>query len=203
MNLVLLRYSTPRDFLRSIHGLSERRCIVQQTRVRYCAGDEVLLDIRFPGLRRGSVVQATVVSAGAFEAVFEPSEDGATTFAYVCSVALGGAPKPARAHRRYPAAIPVDCRSSADGMRTAARTEDISASGAFIASPDAVLPEVGSRVRLAFGPMANGRRYLAYAEVAWVREGRGFGVKFVANSNIELRVALRRATEKGHLSLAA
>jgi len=203
MNLVLLRYPSPGDFLRAVHGLSERCSIHHLTRARYQAGDCVVLDIRFPGLRRGSLMRALVVSANDNEAVFEPSDDDAATFAYVRRVADGEAAKPGRSHRRYPASIPVDCRASADGLRTKAETVDISATGAFIAVAEGALPAVGSRVRLAFGPMIDGRRYLAYGDVAWVQEGRGFGVKFVANSNTELRVALRRATETGHLSLVA
>jgi hypothetical protein len=194
MDLVPLRYGTRKEFLRATKTTTR---ILHRTRARLGPGEQVVLDIRFPGLSVPVLVRAVVAAAGTGTAViFRPLECDLETWDHLRDVAAGRSTI-TRHHVRYPADVAIECRSH-DGRRIRARARDLSIRGLAVDSH--LAPEPGSRLRVAIGPLSDGSLHLAYGQVAWVRRA-SFGVRFQGPTSPALRVALRRASETGHLEL--
>ncbi|MBT8494435.1 MAG: PilZ domain-containing protein [Deltaproteobacteria bacterium] len=196
MDLVPLRFATGKDFLRANKTTTR---ILHRTRASFPRGEEVVLDIAFPGLDVPILVRAVVAAAGTSTAViFRPLECEKDTWRHLRRVAAGTGSM-SRSHVRYPAEVAVDCRSR-DGRRIRARCRDLSVGGVSVDS--SACPDVGTRIRVAIGPLADGSVFLAYGLVAWVGDS-SFGVRFLGPTSAALRVALRRASETGRLGVLA
>lgn len=208
MRLVTLAYATAEEFLGSYHD-SDGGTVSVQTRTDGTIGEELLVEISFPGLPNRALVRATVTSI-TFEHglrfVIDPAD--ATTRDFLLAIASGTNVVVAahRDHLRFPSALrarwaPTDGGTPADSTIV----EDLSAGGAFVqaAHPPAVGAQVQLTIEVPGGPALD-----TSGTVAWVRHGKapGFGVDFdalVGDSGRRLRALLRRASESAEVALEA
>lgn len=209
MRLVTLAYATADEFLGSYHD-SDGGTVSVQTRTDGTIGEQLLVEISFPGLPNRALVRATVTSI-TFEHglrfVIDPAD--ATTRDFLLAIARGdnivvGA---YRDHLRFPSSLRAHW-SLTDGSARGDDTmivEDLSAGGAFVQA--AHPPAVGASVHLTI-EVPGGPALETSGHVAWVRHGKapGFGVDFdalVGDSGRRLRALLRRASETAEVALKA
>ncbi len=212
MRVVTIAFRSGEHFLAHTSDAYAHGALFCRTRAQLQPGEEVLVDISFPGLPNRALLRGTAVSveeaAGAWVALDE-SDASTAQFAIRCARGEVAADETMeRHHRRFPADLPVDCRvdepDEVQPERMVSRTHDLGAGGAFIVSSSP--PPVGTRVTLTIGPDSiTGQRFSIDGRVAWIRRGndaRGFGVKFDAKGDHDmarLRFLLRRAAETGRL----
>jgi Tfp pilus assembly protein PilZ len=204
MRLVTLAYETKQEFLTSYHP-ADGGTLSTRTRTDGTIGEDVLIEISFPGLPNRVLVRAQVMGI-AFEHglrfAFAPAD--ATTRDFLLQVANGEVSLEVvhRDHARFPAALHASWAVSG-GVASPTLVEDLSAGGAFVRA-DAP-PAVASEVELSI-TAPGGETLVARGTVAWLRQGKnpGFGVEFgelAAETGRKLRAMLRHASESAQVSL--
>lgn len=204
MRLVTLAFATKEEFLAAYHP-ADGGSLSTKTRTDAQIGEEVLIEISFPGLPNRALVRAQVMGISfeqglrfAFATADESTRD------FLLAVARGEA-KVETAHRdhaRFPAALKAtwSVRGSVPQSTT---IEDVSAGGAFLRSdqPPAVATEVELTITAPGGVPLD-----ATGTVAWIRQGKdpGFGVEFhdmAGETGRKLRQLLRQASESAEVAL--
>lgn len=204
MRLVTLAYASKEEFLAAYHP-ADGGTLSTRTRTDGAIGEDVLIEISFPGLPNRALVRAQVMGI-AFEHglrfAFDPAD--ATTRDFLLQVARGEVTvEPIhRDHARFPAALHAAWSIGA-GLAHATMVEDVSAGGAFVRADDP--PPVGTVVELTI-TAPGGDSLIATASVAWLRHGKnpGFGVEFgelAGETGRKLRAMLRHASETAQVSL--
>lgn len=204
MRLVTLAYETKEEFLSSYHP-ADGGTLSTRTRTDGNIGEDVLIEISFPGLPNRALVRAQVMGI-AFEHglrfAFAPAD--VTTRDFLLQVANGEVSvEPVhRDHTRFPSALHATW-ALPGGVASPTLVEDLSAGGAFVRaeSPPAVATEVELSITA-----PGGETLVAHGSVAWLRQGKnpGFGVEFselTAETGRKLRAMLRHASESAQVSL--
>jgi Tfp pilus assembly protein PilZ len=204
MRLVTLAYASKDEFLTAFHP-ADGGTLSTRTRTDGTIGEDVLIEIFFPGLPNRALVRAQVMGI-AFEhgLRFAFNAADATTRDFLLQVARGEvtvAPVH-RDHARFPSALHASW-SIGGGLSHATMIEDLSAGGAFVRADDP--PAVASEVELSI-TAPGGEILMMRATVAWLRTGKmpGFGVEFgelAAETGRRLRAMLRHASETAQVSL--
>lgn len=178
-----------------------------RTKVSVDEGEQVIVDISIPKLRRPARLSGTVVSATAdmgFWIYFDSRSRASAEYLASLSDSTFG-DQLSRAHSRYPASWAVRFRVDEKGQQSnsrATKIADLSRGGAFVVDDN--VPLVGTRVSLELGSQSTPFR--VNGRVAWignVGDSKGFGVRFDRQGaqSVALGSMLRRASEKGQLSL--
>lgn len=204
MRLVTLAYVTKEEFLASYHP-ADGGTLSTRTRTDGTIGEDVLIEISFPGLPNKALVRAQVMGI-AFEHglrfAFDPADS--TTRDFLLQVANGEVTVEAthRANARFPSALHATWASTG-GTPCATMVEDLSAGGAFVRATEP--PAVATEVELAI-VAPGGETLTATGTVAWLRQGTnpGFGVEFAElgpETGRKLRAMLRHASESANVAL--
>jgi Tfp pilus assembly protein PilZ len=215
MRLLTAAFVSPDEFLTHYRDQDKSGAVFYRSRTELAAGDDVLVEISFPGLPNRALVRGKVVKAtpgkGAWVRI---KKADAPTLEFLLQLARGDVtltPTVNRSFARFPAELPVDCRievgedddDETSTERLVSRTLDLGAGGAFVRS--LAPPPVGARVVLSIGPTSDQSFEAIQLEghVAWIRDGdqKGFGVRFQEGSKT-LRTALRKASETGRIPFA-
>jgi len=192
--------------------------VFYRSRTELDRGEEVLMEISFPGLPNRALVRGHVakVTPGRGAWLRFHAHD-LSTRDFLVQIARGElqvTPTVNRSFERFPAELPVDCHvelapAGAPAERIVSRTVDLGAGGAFIRS--LAPPPIGTLVRVSIGPGAGASFATVTLEghVAWTRhdaDGKGFGVRFHDKRHSDaraLRTMLRRASESGRVAFAS
>ncbi len=204
MRLVTLAFATKEEFLAAYHP-SDGGSLSTRTRTDASIGEEVLIEISFPGLPNRALVRAVVMGI-AFEHglrfAFSPAD--VTTRDFLLAVARGEATVQTthRDHTRFPAHLKATWNVSGAVPR-ATTLEDVSAGGAFVRADDP--PAVATEIELSI-TAPGGEALAATGTVAWLRQGKdpGFGVEFhdmAGEPGRKLRALLRHASESAEVAL--
>ena len=208
MRLLTLAYATADEFLASYHD-SDGGTVSVQTRTDGTIGEQLLVEVSFPGLPNRALLRATVTSITFEHGLrFAVDEADATTRDFLLSIARGdnivvGAQ---RDHARFPSVLRAHWTSGgAAGGGDTTIVEDLSAGGAFVQALHP--PEVGAPIELTI-EVPSGPALATSGHVAWVRHGKapGFGIDFDAlsgDSGRRLRTLLRHASETAEVKLGA
>ena len=204
MRLVTLAYETKEDFLSSYHP-ADGGTLSTRTRTDGTIGEDVLIEISFPGLPNRVLVRAQVMGI-AFEHglrfAFAPAD--VTTRDFLLQIAQGqvSVEPTHRDHARFPAALHASW-ALPGASASPTMVEDLSAGGAFVRAeaPPAVATEVELMITT-----PGGETLAVRGTVAWLRQGKdpGFGVEFgelPADTGRKLRAMLRHASESAQVSL--
>lgn len=207
MRLVTLAFASAEEFLAAYHP-ADGGSLSTRTRTDGTIGEQVLLEVSFPGLPNRALLRADV-SGIAFEHGLRFSIDAAdhTTRDFLLGIAHGEIQidkTTSRGHTRFPAALKAVWRKrEADGVETL--VEDLSAGGAFLRgeAPPAIGEEIAVEITT-----PDGGTLPFVAHVAWVRTGThpGFGVDFVpltGDPGRRLRALLRHASETASVDLGS
>ncbi len=215
MRLLTAAFVSPAEFLTHYRDQDHGGAVFYRSRTELDAGDEVLIEVSFPGLPNRALLRGKVVKATPGKGAWVRIEKADTsTLEFLLQLARGEVsftPTVNRSFDRFPAELPVDCRiqlsAGENEERIVSRTLDLGAGGAFVRA--LTPPPVGAHVILSIGPAANQSFDAIQLEghVAWIRndEQTGFGVRFHDKSNIDarlLRTALRKASETGRSPFA-
>jgi Tfp pilus assembly protein PilZ len=209
MRLLTLTFRSAEKFLRHYSDQYEAGALFYRTKSEVEAGEEVLLEIAFPGLPNRSLVRGVVLG---------PKEDGiwiafhrndVSTRDFLLKIARGEieiTDRSARAHDRFPTDVPVSYKELAkSGEMRHARAVDLAAASAFVRTEEP--PEAGTKLELVLGPLGDeAETFTVHGEVTKLRnddEYRGFAVHFDAQAadGPRLRRLLRTASETGRVSL--
>ncbi len=204
MRLVTLAFATKEEFLAAYHP-ADGGSLSTRTRTDATVGEQVLIEISFPGLPNRALVRAEVMGI-AFEHGlrfgFAPAD--VTTRDFLLGVARGEVTVEAthRDHARFPAALQATW-AIRGGVARPTMLEDVSAGGAFVRAEDP--PNVATEVELAI-TTPGGANLSATGTVAWLRQGKnpGFGVEFhdmAGETGRNLRAMLRHASESANVEL--
>lgn len=204
MRLVTLAYESQEEFLASYHP-ADGGSLSTRTRTDGTIGEEVLIEISFPGLPNRALVRAQVMGI-AFEHglrfAFSPAD--VTTRDFLLAVARGEVSVEAahRGHARFPSALHATW-SRGGGTAHPTMVEDLSAGGAFVRATEP--PPVATEVELSI-TSPGGDTLVAVGTVAWLRQGKdpGFGVEFAelaGETGRKLRLMLRQASESANVTL--
>jgi Tfp pilus assembly protein PilZ len=204
MRLVTLAFATKEEFLESYHP-ADGGSLSTRTRTDGTIGDDVLIEISFPGLPNRALVRAQVMGI-AFEHglrfAFAPID--ATTRDFLLAVARGEITIEVahRGHARFPSTLQATW-SLRGGVARPTVIEDLSAGGAFVRAEDP--PNVATEVELAISA-PGGDTLVATGTIAWLRQGKdpGFGVEFhdlAGETGRKLRAMLRHASESANVTL--
>jgi Tfp pilus assembly protein PilZ len=205
MRLVTLAFATKEEFLAAYHP-ADGGSLSTRTRTDATIGEEVLIEISFPGLPNRALVRAQVMGI-AFEhgLRFAFSAADETTRDFLLAVARGEATVETTTHRdhaRFPASLKAAWKV-AGGAATSTSLEDVSAGGCFVRAETA--PAVATEVELTI-TAPGGDPLSAMGTVAWIRQGKdpGFGVEFhdlTGETGRKLRALLRHASESAQVAL--
>jgi Tfp pilus assembly protein PilZ len=208
MRLLTLTFRSADRFLSHYSDQYEVGAVFYRTKSGVEAGEEVLLEIAFPGLPNRALVRGVVLG---------PKEDGiwiafhrndVSTRDFLLKIANGEieiTDRSSRAHSRYPADVPVSYKElSGGGEMRHARAIDLAAASAFVRTEEP--PEPGTRLELVLGPLGDeAETFTVQGEVTTLRsdDDPGFAVRFDAQSadGPRLRRMLRTARETGRVSL--
>lgn len=204
MRLVTLAFATKEEFLSAYHP-ADGGSLSTRTRTDATIGEEVLIEISFPGLPNRALVRAQVMGISfeqglrfAFAAADETTRD------FLLAVARGEKTVEAapRDHARFPASLKTTWNAKG-GTAVSSTLEDVSAGGAFVRANDP--PAVATEVFLTI-TAPGGDPLEATGTVAWIRQGKdpGFGVEFddmAGETGRKLRSLLRHASEAAEVAL--
>ena len=207
MRLLTLTFRSADKFLRHYSDQYEVGALFYRTKSDVEAGEEVLLEISFPGLPNRALVRGVVLG---------PKEDGiwiafhrndVSTRDFLLKIARGEVEitdRSHRAHDRFPADVPVSYKELAsNGEMRHARAIDLAAASAFVRTEEP--PEEGTDLELALGPLGDeAETFTVHGAVTKVRsdDDPGFAVRFDAQAadGPRLRRMLRTASETGRVS---
>jgi Tfp pilus assembly protein PilZ len=208
MRLLTLTFQSAEKFLRHYSDQYEVGAVFYRTKSEVESGEEVLLEIAFPGLPNKALVRGVVLG---------PKEDGIwiafhrndiSTRDFLLKIARGELEitnRSPRAHDRFPADVPVSYKAlSGPGEMRHARAIDLAAASAFVRTDEP--PEMGTRLELVLGPLGDeAETFTVQGEVTKLRndDDPGFAVHFDAQAadGPRLRRLLRTASETGRVSL--
>ncbi|HUQ01076.1 MAG TPA: PilZ domain-containing protein [Kofleriaceae bacterium] len=204
MRLVTLAFATKEEFLAAYHP-ADGGSLSTRTRTDASIGEEVLIEISFPGIPNRALVRAQVMGI-AFEHglrfAFAVADE--TTRDFLLAVARGETTIETthRHDARFPASLKATWKV-AGGAATSTTIEDVSAGGAFVRAETA--PSVATEVELTI-TAPGGDALSAIGSVAWIRQGKdpGFGVEFhdlTGETGRKLRALLRHASETASVAL--
>jgi Tfp pilus assembly protein PilZ len=204
MRLVTLAFATKEEFLAAYHP-ADGGSLSTRTRTDASIGEEVLIEISFPGIPNRALVRAQVMGI-AFEHglrfAFSPADE--TTRDFLLAVARGETTieTTPRDHARFPAHLKASWNVRGEPARSTT-LEDVSAGGAFVCGDGA--PAVATEVELTI-TAPGGDPLVATGTVAWIRQGKnpGFGVEFhdmAGETGRKLRHLLRQASESAQVAL--
>jgi Tfp pilus assembly protein PilZ len=204
MRLVTLAFATKDEFLASYHS-ADGGSLSMRTRTDAGIGEEVLIEISFPGLPNRALVRATVMGISFEQGLrfaFSPAD--VTTRDFLLAVARGETKIETthRDHARFPAKLYATWAPK-DGSHRPTTIEDVSAGGAFVCALDP--PAVATEVELVI-TAPGGETLSATGTIAWIRNGKdsGFGVEFhdmAGETGRKLRALLRHASESAEVEL--
>lgn len=205
MRIVTATFPDPAKFLESYSAAHEGGAIFYRTRMDLRLGEDVLVELSFPGMPNRALLRATIA---AFDAVGQGawirfSRDDESTRDFVLALAHGEVQvttKVSRRHARFPVELPCDWKVDGSPDRVLSYTEDLGAGGAFVRT--LTPPPVGTQVRLLLGELR------IRGHVAWIRadeQASGMGVRFLEPTETDtrrLREMLRHVSERGKVTLA-
>lgn len=208
MRLLTIAYVSSAEFLSHYSDSHDTGALFFRTRTDLENGEEVLMEISFPGLPNRALVRGKVAGRKAGKGLwlaFDPAD--ISTRDFLLQLARGEiavTKQHLRSHNRFPADLPVEVEVEQNGTQES-RAADLSASGAFIQSDEP--PAVGTAVRLVIGSGENDGAFSIDGEVAWIGgedEAQGYGVKFArgGDDGRRLRALLRRASERARVDFA-
>jgi Tfp pilus assembly protein PilZ len=213
MRLLTVAFMSSAEFLSHVSDRHPDGALYCRTRAELPEGENVLMEISFPGLPNRALLRGRVLEAGDGKGAwlaFDPAD--ASTRAFLLRLARGEievTEKIERSYDRFPAEVPVDCRVDTDptnGEHVVSRTLDLGAGGVFVRSD--VSPPIGTRVQLVIGPLGDdpSETFTVEGEVARVHgtdDAAGFAVRFdnKTGDTSRLRNLLRRASESGRVRL--
>lgn len=210
MRLVTVAFVSGEEFLAHYSDAYPHGAVFCRTRAKLSLREQVLVEISFPQLPNRALLRGSAVSLRESHGAwirFEEHDRATAEFVVRCARGQLLPETIERSHRRFPAALPVNCRideADAHSENLVSQTHDLGAGGTFIHSRQP--PPVGTRVSLTIGPdEATGERFTIDGRVAWIRRDQaahGFGVRFDLKGDHDtsrLRVILRRAAETGRL----
>lgn len=206
MRIVTAAFHSPDEFLRHYATHYPEGAIFYRTRMGFRLGEQVLVELSFPGLPNRALLRGQIAAfdergAGAWVR-FAPEDDSTRDF--VLSIARGETivrKTVRRHHLRFPVNLPVAWHVSGSQDQFVSSTCDLGAGGLFVRT--LVAPDVGTKVSLKIGPTPAGDLEVE-GEVSWVRSGEdaGMGVRFATpqdESTRRLRSLLRQLSERGKL----
>jgi uncharacterized protein (TIGR02266 family) len=204
MRLVTLAFPSAAAFLTSI----DDGVITAATRTDAVLGEQLLVEISFPGLPNRALVRATVDGLLIDEEGLRVrvSEEDSSTKDFMLRIARGELKMSAhREHKRFPASLAVGYTRDGGAEEHKGIVDDLGAGGTFVVTETP--PPVGTRVKLTI-EVPESRPVTADGVVAWVKTGpgadAGFGVDFDAlegDDGRRLRALLRKASETGEVVL--
>ena len=206
MKLLTISFSTAREFMTAVEGIS----LFNKTRTELTFGEEVVMEVRFPGLVESVVARGLVTRVSADGALIRFEDEASIDFLKgVASGLVSEAEQRTRSFPRFPVDLQASCRVEHHGStdELEALTIDVGAGGAFLRAERS--PKVGSRIRVVLGPTADrGEQLVMFGKVAWtgkVGDEHGFGVRFrrSAGDGTRLRQLLRHSRETGEIQFAA
>jgi Tfp pilus assembly protein PilZ len=209
MRLVTCVFASAGEFLDSYSVQSAEGILYCRTRSALQVGEQVVVEVSFPGLPNRSLMRGSVArllpGRGAWISL-HPGD--ARTRDFLLGLARGElsvSDQIERGHRRLPIALPVTCHidevDEPPCERMLGVTHDVGGGGAWVES--ATAPAVGTRVSIVLGSDELGGRLRLDGQVAWLRRdtrAHGFGVRFDTKGSRDarrLRAMLRRACESG------
>ena len=200
MKILFATFKSPKDFLSRLRlGKDDDGGVLTvETKARYDDGEEIILEIGYPGLPNRILSRAVAVTPkkpadGEQMFRFVPGEEKKRDF--VIAVASGRATASwKRRHRRFPLRLPA--RFVVDGeevpLRGDAETEDMG-SGGISLKTSRTLPD-GAKVTVVLDPGDQGEEIEFTGRVVWTRKDdsvSGVGVQFDTFGGEEMK-RLRR-----------
>jgi uncharacterized protein (TIGR02266 family) len=204
MRLVTLAFPSAAAFLTSY----DDGVITVGTRTDAVLGEEILVEISFPGLPNRALVRAIVDGLLIDEEGLRIriNEEDSSTKDFMLRIARGELKMSAhREHKRFPASLEVGYTRDSAGEQHRGVVDDLGAGGTFVLTQTP--PPVGTRVKLTI-EVPEAKAVVAAGVVAWVKTGpganAGFGVDFDpldGDDGRRLRALLRKASETGEVEL--
>jgi Tfp pilus assembly protein PilZ len=203
MRLVTLAFPSSAAFLSAY----DDDVLTVKTRTDAALGEQLLVELSFPGLPNRALVRGVVDGLLIDEEGLRVrlSDEDASTRDFMLGIARGNLKVGThRDHKRFPAALDVQYVADGGAEQTAV-IDDLGAGGTFVLTPTP--PSAGAKVALTI-KAPDGRVILATGLVAWVKTGpaagAGFGVDFdpiEGEDGRRLRALLRRASESAEVDL--
>lgn len=204
MRLVTLAFPSAAAFLTSY----DDGVITVGTRTDAVLGEELLVEISFPGLPNRALLRATVDGLLIDEEGLRVrvSDEDSSTKDFMLGIARGELKMSAhRDHKRFPASLEVGYTHDGSAENHQGVVDDLGAGGTFVLTQTP--PTVGTRVKLTID-VPGSKSVKASGVVAWVKTGpganAGFGVDFDpldGDDGKRLRALLRKASETGEVDL--
>ena len=204
MRLVTLAFPSAAAFLTSY----DDDVVTAATRTDAVLGEELLVEISFPGLPNRALVRAAVDGLLIDEEGLRVriSDEDASTKDFMLRIARGELKMSAhREHKRFPASLAVGYTRDGEPEVHQGVVDDLGAGGTFVLTQTP--PVVGTRVELTIDVPEVGT-IRATGIVAWVKTGpgsnAGFGVDFdplEGDDGRRLRGILRKASESAEVVL--
>ncbi len=215
MRLLTCAFASAVEFLDCYSVESAEGVLYCRTRSALEIGEELVVEVAFPGLPNRTLMRGSVAAVRRGRAAWirlHPGDAHGRDFLLrLARGELQPSDQVERGHRRIPVALPVTCRieeiDDPPSERLLGTTHDVGGGGAWVESSAA--PAVGTRVSIVLGPMAaGGETFRLDGRVAWLRRdtrAHGFGVRFDPKQSRDgrrLRAMLRRACESGWVGFA-
>jgi len=187
MKILFAVFDSPQDFLDRLvvardSGASTLRV---KTKAKYDPGEEIILEIGFPGLPNRILSRATALSGKGEEAMFQFAEGEDDKRDFLVAVAAGRATASwKRRHRRFPMRLParfvVEGEEEGDvPLRGDAEVEDMGSGGVSLKTAR-TLPD-GARVTIVLDPLDGSPEIEFEGRVVWGRRDEsvsGVGIQF-------------------------
>lgn len=212
MRLLTCVFASPTEFLDCYSVEAADGVLYCRTRSRLAVGEELVVEVSFPGLPNRTLMRGTVAAIRRGGGWIRLHAGDTHTRDFLVGLARGErqpGDQVERGHRRIPVSLPVTCHieeiDDPPTERLLGTTHDVGGGGAWVQSAEP--PAVGTRVSLVLGPAA-GETFRLDGRVAWIRRDdgpTGFGVRFDSKQSRDaprLRAMLRRASECGWLGFA-
>jgi uncharacterized protein (TIGR02266 family) len=203
MRILSAWFESGADFLKAYNETIGAGALYYDTVAELTVGEQVLVEVRFPGLPnrvlvRGKVFSVDLQKNGVWISFLSEDQE---TRDFIVDLARGDITvetKVHRRHQRYPIEIPVDWKADDSDDVFISCTEDLSAGGAFVRTLSP--PPIGTPVALVLAP-SSGKVLTISGKVSWTRQesgGEGMGVRFeqaTSDTAKTLREALRKMDE--------
>jgi Tfp pilus assembly protein PilZ len=209
MRLLTIAYVSSAEFLSHYSDSHDTGALFFRTRTDLEKGEEVLMEVSYPGLPNRALVRGRVAGSKPGKGLWLAFDKAdVSTRDFLLQLARGEiavTKQHLRSHNRFPTDLPVEVEVEQNGTQET-RAADLSARGAFIQSAEP--PAVGTAVRLVIGSgEGDDSNFSIDGEVAWIGgedEAQGYGVKFSkgGDDGRRLRALLRRASERARVDFA-
>lgn len=216
MRLLTCAFASATEFLDCYSVEAAEGVLYCRTRSQLDVGEELLIEVSFPGLPNRTVLRGSVSALrrgrGAWVRLNAGDAHSRDFLLRLARGELQSGEQVERGHRRIPIALPVTCHidevDDPPTDRLLGLTHDVGGGGTWVQS--AAAPAVGTRVSIVLGPMSSAGEVLRLdGRVAWIRRdprANGFGVRFDPKQSRDaprLRAMLRRASESGWVGFGA